>query len=74
MKKHPGLSRQCPNFLTAIIVSTFVEFTNGNVYKIGMPVRKGCCAWDGMFKIGGAINIAMDQLRHDRVADGVEFR
>ena len=47
---------------------------NESMYTIGLLARIGCCNWDGSFKVGGAINIAMDQLREDRIMDGFVFR
>ena len=42
-------------------------------YKIGMIVQTKCTTWHAMCRIGGAMNIAMDQLAEDQVADGVNF-
>ena len=75
--KRIASNQQCLKDLVAlvsVIGPMFLEFTSGDVYKIGMPVRKGCCGWDGMHIIGGAVNLAMDQLRSDQVMDDVEFR
>ena len=72
-------NHQCLNrFITAaiVILVIYLEFTagDGDVYKIGMAARKSCCWWDGMHVIGGAINIAMDQLRSDQVVNDFNFR
>ena len=42
-------------------------------YKIGMIVQTECTTWHAMCIVGGAMNIAMDQLAEDQVADGVNF-
>ena len=54
--------------LMVFVVSSCKEF------KIGMLVQTECCHWTSMYRIGGAINIAMDHLREDQVINDANFR
>ena len=60
--------------LTPVLIMTVIRGVCPVEYKIGMIVQKECCAWHAMYKVGGAINIALDQLREDHVIDNVTFR
>ena len=53
---------------------TFIPSTISVEYKIGMIVARNCCHWTGLYRVGGAMNIAMDHLRNNNIVNGVDFR
>ena len=43
-------------------------------YKIGIITPSDCCSWASLYRAGGAISLAIDQLNQDHVTDDVQFR
>lgn len=60
--------------IMTIVILTMIEGICSTEYKIGMIVRKECCKWHAMYRIGGSINIALDQVEEDGVLENVTFR
>ena len=63
-----------PFWMPLIGIVMLISGTMCDQYKIGMIVEKECCSWSSMYIIGGAMNIALEQLREDNVVDDVDFR
>ena len=61
-------------FARAIVLLMVLVVSRCREYKIGMLVQTECCHWTSMYRVGGAINIAMDHLREDQVIHDANFR
>ena len=63
------------SYLRLVGLIVLMEGSCAEEYKIGMIVQKECCHWSAMYRIGGAMILAMDQLKEDHVIiDDVDFR
>ena len=58
----------------AIVLLMVFVVSSCREYKIGMLVQTECCHWTSMYRVGGAINIAIDHLREDQVINDANFR